>query len=152
MPQWIHNRAEHIMAKNPAMNKSTAFAIATQQSHATGHTPSGYGTVEGRKAAKKKYDEPKSTYEQKADPGHMTKSSAIDLVMWKGFEDELLKIAAGAGPMQPATISTVTKALPRLSPSMKQASYSKPRMDMPAVKMSPQNSLPPPLATAAGAI
>jgi hypothetical protein len=36
MPAWIHNRAEHILAKNPSMPKGEAFAIATQQSHAVG--------------------------------------------------------------------------------------------------------------------
>jgi hypothetical protein len=34
MPAWIHNRAEHLLAKNPKMNKSQAFAIATKQSKA----------------------------------------------------------------------------------------------------------------------
>ena len=32
MPKWIHTRAEHLLAKNPKMRKSTAFAVATQQS------------------------------------------------------------------------------------------------------------------------
>ncbi len=27
MPEWIHNRAEHLLAKNPSMSKSTAFAV-----------------------------------------------------------------------------------------------------------------------------
>lgn len=32
MPKWIHDRAEHIMRKNPQMPKSEAWAIATNQS------------------------------------------------------------------------------------------------------------------------
>ncbi len=44
MPAFIHDRAEHILAKNPKMDKSKAFAIATQQSHALGKSPKKYGT------------------------------------------------------------------------------------------------------------
>lgn len=56
------------MARNPSMPKSEAFAIATQQMHAAGKSPKGYGTAEGRSTAKAKYDEPKSHYTQTADP------------------------------------------------------------------------------------
>jgi hypothetical protein len=73
MPEWMHNRAMHILAKNPEMGKSQAFAIATQQSHATGHTPKSYGTSEGKQEAKAKYDDPKSTYESTSDPGKVGK-------------------------------------------------------------------------------
>lgn len=58
MPEWIHNRAEHLLSKNPNMNKSMAFAVATQQSHALGKSPKGYGTAEGRSKAKAKFDTP----------------------------------------------------------------------------------------------
>lgn len=68
MPEWIHNRAEHLLAKNPSMNKSTAFAIATQQSHALGKSPKGYGTLKGRSEAKGKYDTPKDD-KKTANPG-----------------------------------------------------------------------------------
>lgn len=70
MPEWVHNRAEHLLAKNPKMNKSMAFAIATQQAHATGHVPKGFGTAEGKSSAKAKYDTPKDD-EQRANPGHL---------------------------------------------------------------------------------
>lgn len=73
MPEWLHNRAMHILAKNPAMGKGQAFAIATEQSHATGHTPKGYGTASAKHEAKAKYDEPKKEYEQKSDPGAVGK-------------------------------------------------------------------------------
>lgn len=72
MPEWIHNRADHIRRDNPGMKKSTSFAIATQQAHATGHTPQGYGTAEGKREAKQKYDKPPSEYKQTSDPKHKT--------------------------------------------------------------------------------
>lgn len=68
MPEWMHNRAEHILAKNPSMSKSQAFAIATNQSHALGKTPKGYGTAEGKAHAREVYDTPKGD-EHKANPG-----------------------------------------------------------------------------------
>lgn len=71
MPRWIHDRAEHLLAKNPDMNKSTAFAIATQQGHKLGKNPKGYGTVEGKSTAKEKYDKPKKSYVKGANPGKL---------------------------------------------------------------------------------
>lgn len=68
MPAWIHGRAEHILAKNPSMSKGEAFAIATQQSHAVGKSPKGYGTLQGRETAKAKYDTPKDD-KKTANPG-----------------------------------------------------------------------------------
>jgi Protein of unknown function (DUF5661) len=85
MPAFIHNRAEHILAKNPSMKKSTAFAIATQQSHALGKSPKGYGTPEGKAEAKKKYDEPRKEYRQTANPGSLTSPKMEK----KGWKDEL---------------------------------------------------------------
>jgi hypothetical protein len=70
MPKWIHGRAEHLLAKNPSMEKGTAFAIATQQSHALGKSPKGYGTSEGRSEAKAKYDTPKDD-KKTANPGSL---------------------------------------------------------------------------------
>ena len=70
MPAFIHDRAEHILAKNPSMDKSQAFAIATQQSHAVGKSPKGYGTVEGKRTAKKKYPHVKE-YTKGANPGKL---------------------------------------------------------------------------------
>ena len=68
MPEWMHNRAEHILAKNPSMPKSEAFAIATQQGHALHKNPKGYGTARGRHEAKAKFDTPKDDV-KKANPG-----------------------------------------------------------------------------------
>lgn len=58
MPKWIHDRAKHIQAKNPDMDESTAFAIATQQAHSLGKSPKGYGTAKGKEEAKEKYKTP----------------------------------------------------------------------------------------------
>lgn len=71
MPAWIHDRAEHILSKNPSMPKSMAFGLATQQSHAKGKSPKGYGTKQGRREAKAKYNQPKRKYEGKANPGKL---------------------------------------------------------------------------------
>ena len=111
MPKWIHDRADHIRAKNPGMPESQSFAIATQQAHAVGKTPKGFGTKAGKREAKKKYDEPKSEYKKTADPGHMSKSASFS-AMWIGFADELQKIAVAT------TVSDVTKAVkpPGLKP------------------------------------
>lgn len=86
MPQWIHDRAKHIQEKNPDMPESQAFAIATQQSHAIGKSPKGYGTAEGRRTAKAKYDSPKSSYKKTA--------------MLAGFLDELDQIEKDAGKIR----------------------------------------------------
>jgi hypothetical protein len=66
----MHQRAEHILAKNPSMPKSEAFAISTQQMHALGKSPKGYGTAGGRLEAKKKYNTPSDDKKQ-ANPGHL---------------------------------------------------------------------------------
>lgn len=70
MPKWMHDRAEHILAKNPSMPKSEAFALATQQMHSLGKSPKGYGTAEGRATAKAKFDTPKDD-KKTANPGHL---------------------------------------------------------------------------------
>lgn len=77
MPAWIHDRADHLMKKNPEMPKGQAFAIATQQAYATGKAPKTYGTSEGRSDAKAKYDKARKSYTQTADP--KSKTSSIDL-------------------------------------------------------------------------
>lgn len=74
MPKWIHDRARHIQAKNPEMSESTAFAIATQQAHATGKSPKGFGTTEGRQEAKAKYTTPGDD-KKTADPGGIGKEA-----------------------------------------------------------------------------
>jgi len=58
VPEWLHDRAKHILRKNPDMPEGEAFAIATQQAHALGKTPKSYGTPTGKHVAKEKYDTP----------------------------------------------------------------------------------------------
>jgi hypothetical protein len=48
-----------------------AFAIATQQGEATGHTPKGFGTAEGKRTAKAKFGTPKDDV-QTANPGKLS--------------------------------------------------------------------------------
>lgn len=76
MPAWMHDRADHIMAKNPDMPKSEAFAIATQQMHSLGKTPKGYGTAAGKRTAKKKYKTPEDDVKTAAD---LTPEARADL-------------------------------------------------------------------------
>jgi len=90
MPEWIHNRAEHLLAKNPSMNKSTAFAIATQQGHKMGKSPKGYGTKKGKKVARAKYDKPRKEYVRGANPGKLNSPKLAEV----GLEEGLI---AGGG-------------------------------------------------------
>lgn len=57
------------------MPESQAFAIATQQSHALGKSPKGYGTARGKREAKAKYESP-SDDTKAADPGGIGKEAA----------------------------------------------------------------------------
>lgn len=82
MPAWIHDRAKHIQSKNPSMPESEAWAIATQQGHSLGKSPKGYGTAEGHRTAKKKYDTPEDD---------------VKTAMEQGFFTELSEIASGRG-------------------------------------------------------
>jgi hypothetical protein len=74
MPAWLHARAKHILAKNPAMDKQQAFAIATQQGHRLGKNPKGWGTPEGRANAREKYMHPKKMYVKTPNPGNLESS------------------------------------------------------------------------------
>lgn len=60
------------MDRNPNMSESEAWAIATQQSHALGKSPKGYGTDEGKSVAKEKYSTP-SDDEKRANPDILKK-------------------------------------------------------------------------------
>lgn len=112
----MHARAEHILAKNPSMPKSEAFAIATQQSHALGKSPKGYGTAEGRHTAKAKFDTPKDD-KKTANPGGLTTprlkhaasalsphdraTGLMNTEQLRAFADELEKIARVATALLP---------------------------------------------------
>jgi hypothetical protein len=104
------------------MPKSESFAIATQQAHAAGKSPKGYGTSEGRREAKQKYDSPKGAYKKTADPSHKSKT-ASSLALWKGFADEIQKIAMTTpahitAMARPKPIKMGATSLPRESPQM----------------------------------
>ena len=96
MPAWIHNRADRILRKNPNMDEGEAFAIATQQAHALGKSPKGYGTSEGRAEARRKYRTPQD--DQKT-------ASAF---MWNAFFSEVEKLADIMGK----ALGTAVKARP----------------------------------------
>jgi hypothetical protein len=103
LPEWIDKRQQHLRAKNPEMPESEAWAISTQQAHAAGTSPKGYGTPAGRHEAKAKYDEPKKDYEKTPDPGGEGAEkfekkafpllrSPLDLNVVTGFSAELQEI------------------------------------------------------------
>lgn len=92
------------------MPESESWAIATQQSHATGHTPKGYGTAEGKHKAKQKYDTPGDD-EQQASP--KTKTAGIthpfSSVLVGGFCDELKGIFEKRAGLLPAPDNALTQ-------------------------------------------
>lgn len=83
MPKWIHERAMSMkkdMEKTYGKEKAeqVAFAVATQQSHRLGKSPKTFvskvtgkkerfGTPEGRKVAKMKFDKPRKEYMKTAE-------------------------------------------------------------------------------------
>lgn len=138
MPAWIHERAEHILAKNPKMNKSQAFAVATQQSHAAGKSPKGYGTSAGKTIAKAKYDQPKKTYTKTPNPQGLKTPKLHDKpkTRWTGsklvtkqsmaaFVDELEKhafaVSQYSGPLGYGGFKQESYIPPFRSPTLKTA-------------------------------
>lgn len=81
------------------MSDSQSWAIATQQSYATGKSPRGFGTADGKKKAKAKFSQPKKSYVQTADPKikkaeeNSDMPISVEMVKLGGFSDELTKIA-----------------------------------------------------------
>lgn len=131
------------------MKEETAFALATQQSYATGKAPKGFGTTEGKREAEQKYDEPQRDYEQKANPSSKAKTSGISLVLLKGFSEELQKIAA---VIKPSGVPEITK---HVVPSKKTPTYTKVNKepDPPAPvtdSLSSAKTMQPPPVTMAG--
>ena len=64
--KWIHDRAHHIMSKNPSMEKGIAYAVATQQAHKVGKSPKNFRTAGGVLEAKIKHPFPKKYYKKTA--------------------------------------------------------------------------------------
>lgn len=81
--KWIHDRANHILSKNDGMDKSQAYAIATQQAHKVGKSPKRFRTTEGVRTAKRKHTLPTKLYKKTASDASVQRALA-----------RLLKIAA----------------------------------------------------------
>jgi hypothetical protein len=108
------------------MPESESFAIATQQAHAVGKSPKGYGTSEGRQAAKQKYDTPRDDVKT-ADPGASSKEKKASIgsvfSLLGAFSDELVKIA-GALNGSPTTLGEIATTVPK-NPMKDPGKYSK---------------------------
>jgi hypothetical protein len=153
MPSWIHERADHLRAKNPDMPKSQSFAIATQQAYGAGKAPKkDFGTAEGKRVAKAKYDEPKKEYKQTADPRSVGKAKfgGMALRTVEGFTDELQKIADAttAGDLTKTTkkpSSLFSKPKMTSKPTMKEPEPPSSTLD----QLSSSKSIQPPPVTSA---
>lgn len=64
--KWIHDRAEHLMSKNPDMPKGVAYATATLQGHKVGKSPKKFRTAGGMAYAKAKHRRPIKEYRKTA--------------------------------------------------------------------------------------
>lgn len=102
MPAWVEDRAKRIMRSTvpeygKAKGKSIAYAIATQQGHATKKTPKTYrgkpfGTSAGRREAREKYRHPSEM-----------RKSADELKVGSLITDTVRRLsAAGGAAPQPA--------------------------------------------------
>jgi len=123
--KWVYERAKKIRSKNPDMEESTSFAIATQQAHKLGKSPKKFRTAEGVRAAKAKYSLPRGEYQKTAGAeeliakreagegtaadekqirylrdqlgeGGAIKTASPSFVKIAGFVDELAKIVGGS--------------------------------------------------------
>lgn len=155
MPKWIHDRAAHIQAENPSMPESEAWAIATQQSHSTGHSPKGYGTAEGHDKAKKKYKTPDDDMQQAAPKSKVAGVSLFSSALVGGFCDELENILEKKAGLLPAPDNALTQlkstspkptmgikknitaySQPKTLPSMSPSQGAQPTAGAPQVKTS----------------
>jgi len=66
--KWVYQRAKHIRSKNPDMDESTSFAIATQQAHKVGKSLKSFRTAEGVQTAMAKMRKPVGEYKKTAAP------------------------------------------------------------------------------------
>lgn len=173
--KWIHDRAHHILDKNPDLGdkgqrgKSIAYAIATQQAHATGKSPKAFRTSSGVREAKQKYDAPKKLYVNTADPKSESTSNRLEKLRKSAEVVEsarylfsvLNKQAAGPPPsiptpqfptgvakIQPRSVNVSTPASNK--PTTVSNTYSQVHSQPPAVNSTPYSgvkSAPPPPAT-----
>lgn len=153
--KWIHDRANHILDKNPEMagegqkGKSIAYALATQQAHRTGKSPKGFRTAAGVRTAKRKYDGPKSEYTRTADP---KRSKAAGVKEAAGPPPSIPTPQFPLGLMQPKpkTVGTMSSTGKALSTNVSNAqNYTQVHTQPPAVNPTPHSGLksaqPPPV-------
>lgn len=97
MPAWVHRRAERLMPEmeeryGEKQGKQIAFAVATQMAHKLGKKPKKYGTPEGARVAKAKFDKPRKEYLKTAED-----KTAMHPITTRAFTRELLEITKEAG-------------------------------------------------------
>lgn len=115
------------------MPESESWAIATQQAHATGHTPRSYGTAEGKREAHEKYKTPGDD-EQKAAPKSKTAGISVPLssALVGGFCSELTRIMEKRAGLLPAPENALTQLKttspkPTVGLTKNIAAYSQPK-------------------------
>lgn len=140
MPSWVEARAKRIMKSTedkygPEKGKQIAFALATQQSHASGKSPKKwhgkpFGTPEGRREAKEKYDLPKAEYQKTAEEpvehtamagARQTKIGNLD--QWNRETIEGRSLSHGTGE-QPSPRPTRAQPIPVGMPGGGEAYFS----------------------------
>jgi len=153
--KWIHDRAHHILGKNPDMSgdsqkdKSIAYALATQQAHRVGKSPKGFRTSAGVREAKSKYDEPKSSYTQTANP-KQSKSASVKEAAGPPPSIPTPQFPLGLMPVKPKTVGTMSSTGKALSNNATNAqNYTQVHAQPPSVNLSPHSGLksatPPPV-------
>lgn len=126
------------------MDKSQAFAIATQQSHALGKSPKKYGTTEGRSVAKKKYPSTKG-WETAAD-----KTATVMQAYFHEFQKLafLPSIPSPKPEVQISSVSTTVPATGTLRPGSKKFTSGAKLHSVPSPGVSgldlPTKATPPP--------
>jgi len=103
VPKAIHDRAMHLLPSMketypPKKAKSVAFAVATQQAHAKGQAPKGFGTPQGKREAKAKFDKPKSEYKS-------LKTGSLNYDLWRASQDALTRGTLGAMQKEAANLT-----------------------------------------------
>lgn len=153
--KWIHDRANHILNKNPEMSsgdqkdKSIAYALATQQAHRVGKSPKGFRTAAGVRTAKRKYDGPKSYYTRTANPKR-SKSAGVKEAAGPPPSIPTPQFPLGLQPPKPKTVGTMSTIGAKPGANARNAqNYTQVHAQPPAVNLSPHSGLkgatPPPV-------
>ena len=77
------------------MEKSTAFAVATMQGHKLGKNPKGYGTKEGKKVARRKFNKPRKEYVKTPNPREL---ESPKMAAMRAELEKMAKNLAGGSP------------------------------------------------------